>query len=84
MPGKSQKDIVVVHIYIVNASSVLWFRKRQMYQIRWILHTPNSEMLALVSKYTIDGTIGGWFKPTYRKSNQIHLEILMQLENTRH
>jgi len=34
-------------------------------RIRWILHAPNSQMLAFVSKYAIDPRIGGWIKPTY-------------------
>jgi len=48
-----------------NASAILWFRKRQVHRIGWILHAPNSHMLALISKYAIDAQIGGWLKPTY-------------------
>jgi len=60
-----RKKVSMVHIYIVNASSVLWFRKRQVHWIRWIIHASNSGMLALVSKYGLDARIGGWFKLTY-------------------
>jgi len=63
-----------VHIFIADASSLLWFRKYQMHQIRWVLHAPNSHMLALVSKYAIDARIGGWFKPSYIECNQTHLK----------
>jgi len=57
--------VSVVHIYIVEAGSVLRFRKRQVHRIRWILHASNSRMLAFVSKYAIDARIRGWIKPTY-------------------
>ena len=36
-----------------------------MWWIAWILHTPNSRMLALLSKYAINARIEGWFMPTY-------------------
>ena len=52
-------------MYIVDASSFLRFQNHQVHQIGWILHAPNSQMLALVSKYAIDPRIGGLFKPTY-------------------
>ena len=60
----SLEDMSAVHIYIADASSSLVFQKHQVHQIRLVLHAPSSHMLALVSKYAIDGRIGGWFKPT--------------------
>jgi len=57
--------VSAVHIYILKASSVLWFRKHQVHHIRRILHAPNSPMLAFVSKYAMDARIGGWIEPRY-------------------
>jgi hypothetical protein len=53
--------VSAVHDFIVNVSPVLGFRKHQVHQISLILHAPNFQMLALVSKYRI----GRLFKPTY-------------------
>jgi hypothetical protein len=74
VPGKSLEDMLGVYISIADASSLLRFRKCQVHWIRWILHAPNSHMLALVSQYAIDARIGGWFKPTYLELNQTHLK----------
>jgi len=41
-------------------------------------------MLALVSKYAIDATIGGWLKPTYLELKQTHLKISTHLKNSRY
>jgi len=60
-----QKTVLAVHIYNVDSSSVLCFRKPQVHQIRWNLPAPNSQMLALISKYIIDARIGGWCQATY-------------------
>jgi len=60
VPGKSPEDMSAIHIYIVAASSLLLFRKCQVHRIRWILHAPNSQMLALVFTDAIDARIGGW------------------------
>jgi hypothetical protein len=57
--------VSAVHDFIVNVSPVLGFWKHQVHQISLILHAPNSQMLALVSKYTIEARIGRLFKPTY-------------------
>jgi hypothetical protein len=59
------ETVSVVYIDIFDASSVLSFRKRQVHRIRWTPYAPNSQMLALISKYTIDAGIGGWFKLTW-------------------
>jgi hypothetical protein len=66
--------MLAVHIYIIKASAVLLLSKGQVHWIGWILHAPNSQMLALVSKYIIDARIGGWFQPTYVEWNQMHLK----------
>jgi hypothetical protein len=63
--AKSPKTVSVVHIYIVEARSVLRFRKRQVQRIRWILHAPDSQMLPFASKYAINARIRGWIEPTY-------------------
>jgi len=60
-----QKTVSAVHIYIVEAGSVLRFRKHQVHRIRWILYAPNSQRLAFVSKNAIDGRMRGWILPTY-------------------
>jgi len=60
------------HIYIADASSLLWFIKRQVHRIGSILYAPNSHMLALVLKYAIIGRIGAWYKLTYLELNQMH------------
>jgi len=83
VPGKNPEDMSAVRIYIVTASSLLWFRKRQVHRIRWIVHAPNSWMLAVISKYAIDARIGGWFKPTYLELNQTHLTISTHIWRTR-
>jgi len=63
--GMSPEDMSAVHIHLVDASSSLWFRECQVHQIRWILHAPNSAILALVSKYAIAATIEvGWSQHT--------------------
>jgi hypothetical protein len=66
------------YIEIADASSLLRFRKRHVYRIRWILLATNSHMLALILKYAIDARIGGWFRPTYLELNKTHLK------NSRH
>jgi len=71
-----KKTVSVVHKYTVEASSVLWFTMRQVRRIRWILHAPNSRMLAFVSKYAIEAMIGGWIKPTYLEFEPDALEEL--------
>jgi len=63
--GIVQKTVSAVHIYIVEARSVLRFRKHQVHRIRWIIHTPNSRILPFISKYAIDARIEGWIKPRY-------------------
>jgi len=78
VPGKSPEYMSAVHIYILDASSLLWSMKRQVHRMGEILHAPNSRMLALVSKSAIDARIGGWFKPTYQELDQTHLK------NSRH
>jgi hypothetical protein len=78
MPGMSLDDMLAVHIYMADASSLLQLRKRQVHRIGWVVHATSSHMLALVSKYAIDARIGGWFKPTYVQLNQMHLK------NSRH
>jgi len=60
-----RKTVSTVHIDIVEARSVLRFRKCQLHRIRLIFLAPNSRILAFVSKYDIDARIGGWIKPTY-------------------
>jgi len=57
--------VSAVDIYVVDGSYLLTLRKRQVQWIGSILHTPNSQMVALVSKYTMDARIEGWFKQTY-------------------
>jgi hypothetical protein len=74
MPGKSLEDMSAAHIYILDARSSLSFLKRQVRQIRGILHAPNSPRLAHVSKSAIEAGIGGWFKPTYLELSQMHLK----------
>jgi len=82
--GHSPENMSAVHICILDASSLVWFRKRQVHRIRWILHAPNSWMLALISKYAIDARIEGWFEPTYLEFNQMHLKISIHLNISRH
>jgi hypothetical protein len=54
MPGRSPEDLSAVHMYIVNASSLLGYKKCQVHRIWWIVYAPNSWMLAVISKYAID------------------------------
>jgi hypothetical protein len=82
--GKSPVAMSAVDIDIINASSLLLFMKCQVHQITWILHAPNSRMVALILKYAIEARIGGWFKPTYWELNQTHMKILTHLKNSRH
>jgi hypothetical protein len=78
VPGKSPEDMSAVHIYILDARSLLRFMTRQVHGIREIIPAPSSRMLALVSKSAIDARNGGLFKPTYLELNQMHLK------NSRH
>jgi hypothetical protein len=57
--GNRPEGMSAVHIYILDAHSLLWFMKRYIHQIRRILYAPNPRMLALVSKSPIDASIGG-------------------------
>jgi len=79
--GNCPYDMLADHIYMVNASCVLWSRKRHVHRIRWILLVPDSWMVALVSKYAIDARIGGLFKPTYLEMDLTHPKIVTHQKN---
>jgi hypothetical protein len=52
--GKTPEESSVTHIHIVEARSVLSFRKHRVHRSGWIVYGTKSRMLAFVSIYAVD------------------------------